>query len=190
MIKLNKYVLLCFSVILISLISNGYKCSAIEKSSTPNEEEEIQVMNNKKQQIVLTPEEIDIVNQIIEDSLNDSQQLSEHAPVLRNILTNYMNDHLFTGDSIESEESIENDSHDLMNKRSSYVPRNVQKKDSQQLRRQQAARWDIGFGKRAPLGKSKQFMDALYGKRSGAPKLVRPGNFGRRQQWDIQYGRK
>jgi hypothetical protein len=63
---------------------------------------------------------------------------------------------------------------------------------SRDLRRQQAARWDIGFGKRAQGGikPPKPFMDALYGKRSGIkhahPKIA----YGRKQQWDIQYGRK
>ena len=70
-------------------------------------------------------------------------------------------------------------------------------------RRQQAARWDIGFGKRnAPSGfkKQKSFMDALYGKRSqffdslygkrGLKNLNNKYSFGRRQQWDIQYGRR
>ena len=61
---------------------------------------------------------------------------------------------------------------------------------NKEMRRQQAARWDIGFGKRAY--KPKAFMDALYGKRSNlfykqtSPKLA----YGRKQQWDIQYGRR
>jgi hypothetical protein len=62
------------------------------------------------------------------------------------------------------------------------------------LRRQQAARWDIGFGKRAaPSQKAKSFMDALYGKRSSGQGGKHNGgksSFGRKQQWDIQYGRK
>lgn len=62
---------------------------------------------------------------------------------------------------------------------------------NKEMRRQQAARWDIGFGKRAAY-KPKAFMDALYGKRSNlfykqtSPKLA----YGRKQQWDIQYGRR
>ena len=64
-------------------------------------------------------------------------------------------------------------------------------------RRQQAARWDIGFGKRdVSLNKFKkqrpsQFFDSMYGKRS-LKSILNPKSkysFGRRQQWDIQYGR-
>ncbi|CAF0716015.1 unnamed protein product [Brachionus calyciflorus] len=58
------------------------------------------------------------------------------------------------------------------------------------FRRQQAARWDIGFGKRATNNfKSKSFMDALYGKRSGIKHINPKVSFGRKQQWDIQYGK-
>jgi hypothetical protein len=53
---------------------------------------------------------------------------------------------------------------------------------SKQYRRHQAARWDIGFGKRN-LYKRKPFLDVLFGKR--APKL----DFGRKQYWDIYYGK-
>ena len=63
-------------------------------------------------------------------------------------------------------------------------------------RRQQAARWDIGFGKRDSSLKLKkqrpsQFFDSLYGKRS-MKSILNPKSkysFGRRQQWDIQYGK-
>jgi hypothetical protein len=62
---------------------------------------------------------------------------------------------------------------------------------NREMRRQHTARWDIGFGKRAV--KSNAFMNAMYGKRSGlgsknagAAKAL----YGRKQQWDIQYGRR
>ena len=53
-------------------------------------------------------------------------------------------------------------------------------------RRQQAAKWDIGFGKRAVQRNQKSFFDALYGKRSAKNSKLA---FGRKQQWDIRYGR-
>lgn len=88
-------------------------------------------------------------------------------------------------------------SNGIVEKRSSARSMALSKKESpieqqrnKEMRRQQAARWDIGFGKRAY--KPKSFMDALYGKRSNLynkqlhPKFA----YGRKQQWDIQYGRK
>ena len=79
---------------------------------------------------------------------------------------------------------------------SSLVKRDGSKRNS--TRRQQAARWDIGFGKRdSTTNKFKkqrpsQFFDSLYGKRSSLKSILNPKSkysFGRRQQWDIQYGR-
>lgn len=101
------------------------------------------------------------------------------------------------GDSNSDESSIENTDADIENdfrhqideisKRSSQ---NLTKKD---VRRHQVSRWDIGYGKRASSGKSKAFMDAMYGKRSNVAtgqKQLPKTSFGRRQQWDLQYGRK
>ena len=76
--------------------------------------------------------------------------------------------------------------------------RALSKKESpsaRDLRRQQAARWDIGFGKRASAGgaqglKAKSFMDALYGKRSNAVIKHPKVSFGRKHTWDVTYGRK
>ena len=81
----------------------------------------------------------------------------------------------------------------LMEKRSRSLTKKespLEQQRNKEMRRQLAARWDIGFGKRAY--KPKSFMDALYGKRSNLfnkqlhPKFA----YGRKQQWDIQYGRK
>lgn len=59
------------------------------------------------------------------------------------------------------------------------------------FRRQQAARWDIGFGKRGyNKMPNKAFLDALYGKRSNNKNVSPKIAFGRKQQWDIQYGRR
>lgn len=60
---------------------------------------------------------------------------------------------------------------------------------TRELMRKQAARWELGFGKRAGA-KSKSFMDALYGKRSFLRNTANPQIFGRKQHWDIQYGKK
>ena len=103
----------------------------------------------------------------------------------------------------DNEEENTNNVNELENNEDSYSgfvqKRALSKKESpneqrnRDLRRQQAARWDIGFGKRAAGGsmKTKSFMDALYGKRSGGLKHLSPKtSFGRKQQWDIQYGRK
>ena len=92
----------------------------------------------------------------------------------------------------------EEDNHLVANKRAFYK---LAKKESSSAaaaaaaaaaskgnRRQQAARWDIGFGKRSQ--KPKAFMDALYGKRNYVKHSVPKVSFGRKQQWDIQYGRK
>lgn len=94
----------------------------------------------------------------------------------------------------ENSEDMDDDKYiRLINKRSRG---GISKKESpseqrnRDMRRQQAARWDIGFGKRGGNGghKPKSFIDAMYGKRNSIkfPKLA----YGRKQQWDIQYGRK
>lgn len=56
--------------------------------------------------------------------------------------------------------------------------------------RRQTARWDIGYGKRGGI-KASPFLDVLYGKRNGnGLRLFNPKmTFGRKQQWDIQYGK-
>lgn len=64
------------------------------------------------------------------------------------------------------------------------------------LDKKKASRWDIGFGKRVPHNsKSKSFLDATYGKRNSNGLRYpsynpRTYSYGRRQQWDLQYGRK
>lgn len=75
----------------------------------------------------------------------------------------------------------------MAKKEASVIPY-MNEQRNRELRRQQAARWDIGFGKRAVNLKGKSFMDAMYGKRSN--KFLQKPTFGRKQQWDIQYGRK
>ena len=77
------------------------------------------------------------------------------------------------------DESITNESEEQL--------REQQIKRNGGSRRQQAARWDIGFGKRAWTQKS--FMDALYGKRSSLKAFNPKVSYGRKQQWDIQYGK-
>jgi hypothetical protein len=124
--------------------------------------------------ILLTPS---IYNLIMRDQLRnavDSNDLSE-------------NDQLLEADSESSDES------ELIGAQKRAATKSKKESplaasDLKNIRRQQAARWDIGFGKRAsgPNSlKSKMFMDALYGKRSGMKH-----SFGRKQQWDIQYGKK
>ncbi|RMZ94872.1 hypothetical protein BpHYR1_026537 [Brachionus plicatilis] len=54
--------------------------------------------------------------------------------------------------------------------------------------RRQTARWDIGYGKRGGM-KPNAFLDALYGKRSSLKFFNPKMTFGRKQQWDIQYGK-
>lgn len=54
--------------------------------------------------------------------------------------------------------------------------------------RRQTARWDIGYGKRGEI-KTSPFFNILYGKRSGLRYFNPKMTFGRKQQWDIQYGK-
>jgi hypothetical protein len=92
----------------------------------------------------------------------------------------------------ESDSEIADSLNNYIQKRSkSYLAKKESPFDqrSRDLRRQQAARWDIGFGKRAQGFKPKAFMDAYYGKRSGIKQAHPKISFGRKQQWDIQYGK-
>jgi hypothetical protein len=98
----------------------------------------------------------------------------------------------------EEEDSSEYDDVLVPAKRALSKKESPSEQRNRDLRRQQAARWDIGFGKRAAPSqqgslKAKSFMDALYGKRSsiqGGKHSGGKASFGRKQQWDIQYGRK
>ena len=74
-----------------------------------------------------------------------------------------------------------------------------QSSDLQQMRnrngnrRQQAAKWDIGFGKRAndnfSVDKFSLLLNSLSRKRNTARSGPRKVTFGRKQHWDIQYGK-
>lgn len=80
----------------------------------------------------------------------------------------------------------------IMNKRNTQRTREM-------IHNKQKALWDIGFGKRFSTslqdfslekrGKSKSFMDAIYGKRSSRVSKSKPVQFGRKQHWDLQFGK-
>jgi len=87
---------------------------------------------------------------------------------------------------LKSKLNEENEDDSITNESEEQL-RDQQIKRNSGSRRQQASRWDIGFGKRAWTQKS--FMDALYGKRSSLKTFNPKVSYGRKQQWDIQYGK-
>lgn len=148
-------------------------------------------------------------DQIVADELMDEASAAdndEQRTLASYYLALYLQELLNNGGApvLGDEQSSSNDdryisasgSNKLMEKRASVRSTLIKKESpfeqqrNKEMRRQQTARWDIGFGKRAY--KPKAFMDALYGKRSNlfykqtSPKLA----YGRKQQWDIQYGRR
>ena len=88
------------------------------------------------------------------------------------------------------QDSIDSDMDDLINasKRSSNKKAKKNVPRTRDIRRHQAAKWDIGFGKRSYFN-PKSIMEVLYGKRnSKASANIKP--FGRKQHWDIQFGKR
>ncbi len=122
--------------------------------------------------------QLEINNELNEDSIDDIQN---HEI--------YSYDHMLSDDLIAPEQAlVEVDSPpDIVqiNKKDSTMSGNNFVDRGKQHRRHQAARWDIGFGKRSNLFKRNQFLDILFGKRA-QPKL----DFGRKQFWDVHYGKK
>ncbi len=55
-----------------------------------------------------------------------------------------------------------------------------------QLRRHQASKWDIGFGKRSSDWTGTNFLKSLF----DSSKMKKFENFNRKQHWDVTYGRK
>ena len=103
----------------------------------------------------------------------------------------------------EEQQSIDNDNNQqylsIEDFLTAFDKRNNQK--SRELLHKQRALWDIGFGKRFDLnsftdshmndkrGRSKSFMDAIYGKRSSRTNKNKAAPFGRKSHWDLQFGK-
>lgn len=128
-----------------------------------------------------------------ENAAEEAFAFDQHYPSKLHLSPHYLQtfadaDLLSAADVAESTHMDKRSKNMLLTKKESQLPIDQRSRD---LRRQQAARWDIGFGKRASLMKQpKPFMDALYGKRTSLKSLSPKASFGRKQQWDIQYGRK
>ena len=169
---------------IISIVNPSHVIETVEYSSIAKSKlDELDTLNKNNDKMMI-------------DDIESEQELDQQrVPYNKFVIPSYYIEALLNklGELEEQEEHLNEMAEEMqpssLEKRSKNV---LTKKDSNSeqrnnLRRQQAARWDIGFGKRAGH-KSKSFMDALYGKRSHknlSPKV----SFGRKQMWDIQYGK-
>jgi predicted transcriptional regulator len=170
---------------IISIVKPSPVIETVEDALMPQSKSKLDELNKNSDNMIL-------------DEIDSEQELDQQrVPYNKFVIPSYYIEALLNklAELEEQEEHLNDMAEEMqpssLEKRSKNV---LAKKDSNSeqrnnLRRQQAARWDIGFGKRANGHKSKSFMDALYGKRSHknlSPKV----SFGRKQMWDIQYGKK
>lgn len=213
MFKLRKLLLsACFLLTLIvSLIPNGCKCLATSathasnnavNNNDGNKQDDILNTQTPETSNSLTSDDIGmILNQIVDyDQSDDSLNLVEYLHMLQDDLREEDDDKRQHMVRVNREPENEAELAEIEKKGGQNLSKK-EKEIRQQLRRQQnAASWDIGFGKRRDdfnsYKKSKQFMDALYGhkrsvqvaeKRSKKNHLGRGllkiGYIGNRNQW-------
>ena len=167
--KMELFKVLCYVAFVTLALTQQRVCASSEQVNTKESTDDLEKYLNEIQVEKFLLDNLESENQLLDDLISEKQN--------------------------GRDENVNNEDEDY----NELEKRDGAKRNSN--RRQQAARWDIGFGKRQAnknIKKQKPFMDALYGKRSQffdslygkRTKIVHPKySFGRRQQWDIQYGR-
>ena len=183
------------AMLLLGIITNEIHCSLLE----PNEPES-NLNSNKLDDLDSAKRSGEAEDKAVEQYLEQIQQRLPFKLVLTPYLYNLiLKEQLKVNHPYEEnvagvdydEDEMENSGELTEQKRALSKKESPVEQRNREFRRQQAARWDIGFGKRGSGSlKAKNFMDALYGKRSGLKNVAPKASFGRKQQWDIQYGRR